>query len=78
MISLSIKVDVPDLSRVWRELPCPNCSITTRVQFKDILGGKVVVCKGCKSNIRLVDSQNSVKRSLRRLQNQIESLGLKN
>ena len=75
MFDLKVTVTMPDLSRRWLDVPCPRCSVATPVQFRDIELRRVIVCRGCKSNIRLVDQWDSFYRMRRKLEDMIRNMG---
>lgn len=57
------------------EFQCPSCDFYNKIQLKQIRLRDVVICRGCKSNIRLDDQMNETKkaiRSIRRAMNELE------
>lgn len=57
------------------DFQCPNCDFYNTVQIKQARLRDVVICRGCKSNIRLDDQMNETRkavRSTRRAMNALE------
>ena len=57
-------------------LPCPNCEFYNEINLKQVRLRDVIICRGCKSNIRLDDQMNETKkaiRSIKRAMNELES-----
>lgn len=47
------------------DIPCPKCHFKNSVSLKQIGLEDVVICRGCKRNIRLEDHLNSIRKSIR-------------
>ena len=57
------------------EFQCPGCNFYNSIQLKQARLRDVVICRGCKSNIRLDDQMNETKKavcSIRRAMNKLE------
>lgn len=57
------------------EFQCPSCKFYNNIQLKQVRLRDVIICRGCKSNIRLDDLMNETKkaiRSIRRAMNEFE------
>ena len=64
-----------NLDKYEIEFQCPNCNFYNSIQLKQARLRDVVICRGCKSNIRLDDQMNETKkaiRSIRRAMNELE------
>jgi len=78
-ISARVEGDI-DIDGVEVEVECPQCRFVNPVWIKQIRLRDVVICRGCKCNLRLEDQMNtfrkareSVHRQMRELQRTIES-----
>jgi hypothetical protein len=49
-----------DLDKLEIEIPCPRCGFYEPVTIKQVRLDDVVICRGCKSNLRLVDQMHQV------------------
>jgi hypothetical protein len=58
----------PDLDRHWIEVDCPRCRLATPVTLRDVRSCGVVICRGCKADIRLSDHLGEYHRIRRRLE----------
>lgn len=70
-MGLAIKVSIPDLSRHWLSVSCPQCRLEARVQFRDVEFKRSIVCRGCKSNLKLFDAWDSFRKTRLQLERQI-------
>lgn len=68
-----------DIDHLSSEFECPTCSFFNSATMKQIRLNDVMICRGCKTNIQLIDQMNSmrkarqyVRRSMKRLQNRID------
>ncbi len=57
-----------DLDKVEVETDCPRCGFHNPVFLKQARLRDVVICRGCKSNIRLDDYMNTVRKGRQSLQ----------
>lgn len=55
MFSVRVTGTFPDLDRHWIEVDCPHCRLATPASLRDVRLGNVIICRGCKANIFLVD-----------------------
>jgi hypothetical protein len=67
-IRVSGSFKLPDLDRRWIDVDCPTCRLATPATLRDVRLGAVVICRGCKLNIRLVDHLGQYQRMRRRLE----------
>ena len=74
MLELSIHIDVPDFSKHSLEVPCPRCNLATPTTLGAISRGELMICRGCKSNIRLIDHVGELERFVRRLRRQLRKM----
>jgi hypothetical protein len=70
MVSLHVtgSFSLPDLDRRWIDVDCPSCRLATPVTLRDVRLGSVVICRGCKANVRLIDHLGEYHRVRRRLE----------
>jgi hypothetical protein len=73
-----------DIDRFEVEIDCPGCGFANPIWLGQARLRDVVICRGCKSNIQLEDSMNtvckvrqSIRRSMRELQDVIGRLNRK-
>ena len=52
-----------DLDPITIELCCPRCGFFSDVTIKEIRLGGIIVCRGCKGNLRLVDYMGEVNKA---------------
>ena len=77
MMPLSIRMSgsVPELDRKWFAVDCPVCRLATPAQLGDVRHRRIIICRGCKSNIRLVDGLGSYARARQRIRSMLRRLG---
>lgn len=66
---------INDVNKHEVDFQCPNCNFYNSIQIKQACLRDVVICRGCKSNIRLDDQMNETRkavRSIRRAMNALE------
>ena len=56
-----------DLDKFEIEVPCPGCGFYEPVTLKQIRLDDVVICRGCKANLRLIDQMHQVANARRQL-----------
>lgn len=56
------------------DIACPRCSFFTSVSLKQVRIGDVIICRGCKNNIQLIDHQMSTQKGLREIQRSLNRL----
>jgi hypothetical protein len=64
-----------NLDRVKLAIPCPRCGFHNSILYRDARLRDVIICRGCKANIRLDDNMNEcrkARRSVRAAFNEIE------
>lgn len=66
--------DQMDLKRFHIEFPCPNCGFYNRATLGQVMTRDVLICRGCKSNVRLEDHMNSARASVSRANKALERL----
>lgn len=71
-----------DLDRFQLDVACPNCRFYNRIFYRDARLRDVLICRGCKANIRLDDHMNEgrkaraqVARAVRELEDTLKGLG---
>jgi hypothetical protein len=63
-----------DLDQCEIEVSCPTCGFYEPVTLKQIRLGDVVVCRGCKSNMRLIDHMHEVAKARKAIRRQLDAL----
>ena len=48
------------LDNIHMEFKCPKCEFTLIFRGHELRRGVTIICRGCKSNIKLVDSNNAM------------------
>lgn len=56
------------------DAPCPRCGFANSVLIKQVRLRDVVICRGCKANIRLEDHMNQVRIAERKIRRSLEQL----
>lgn len=69
-VSASLEGDI-DLDAVEVEVDCPVCNFANPIWLKQARLRDVIICRGCKSNIQLDDSMNSVRKAMKDLRRQM-------
>jgi hypothetical protein len=63
-----------DLDRMTFFVECPKCEFTIRILYRDARLRDVLICRGCKANVRLDDSMNQCRNARRQFNNAIREL----
>ncbi len=70
-----------NLDKFEVEVDCPRCQFANPIWLKQARFRDVIICRGCKANIQLEDSMNTVRKGVRsvhqaldQLHHQIESI----
>jgi hypothetical protein len=63
-----------NLSRHRVNLTCPSCKFINPVTLKQVKVRDVIICRGCKSNIQLLDHLNLVRKSLKSFRREMDAL----
>jgi hypothetical protein len=64
-----------DLDRVVFTFTCPECRFVNSATVRQVRIASRVICRGCKKELCLVDGSASFKKSRRRVNEGIASLG---
>ena len=75
MVTLSIKVSIPDFDRIPIEVPCPLCGLHTWVTLGAIRRRDFAICRGCHANIMLIDHLGGFQRFVRDTEHTLNSIG---
>lgn len=62
-----------DLDRIEIEVCCPRCHFYGPANLKQVRLGDIVICRGCKANISLVDYMHEVANARERLATALRS-----
>lgn len=63
-----------DLDMIEIEIQCPECNFYNYIFIKQARLRDVVICRGCKSNIQLDDQMNSVRKTVRDINQALSDL----
>jgi hypothetical protein len=56
------------------EVDCPHCNFANPIWLRQARLRAVVICRGCKGNIQLDDSMNSVRKAYRSIRRGMDDL----
>ena len=56
------------------EIPCPSCGFLNSVTLLQVRVQGVVICRGCKGNLRLQDQMYSTRKAIRSLRRAVSQL----
>jgi len=74
-IGLNIEIDGDmNIDSCELEIECPQCSFYNPIWIKQARLRDTIICRGCKSNIRLDDSMNTVRKAHRRILEQFNKI----
>jgi hypothetical protein len=62
------------LDRAALEAPCPRCGFFNRFHFRQVRLQDVIICRGCKCNIRLDDDMNQCRNASRTVEDSVRQL----
>lgn len=63
-----------DLDPISVDLVCPRCNFYNPATIKQIRLNDVIICRGCKANIQLVDQMGEVGKAQRQIQESFAKL----
>lgn len=66
--------DLLNIDRISVNINCPRCDFYNKVTFKQVRIRGVIICRGCKSNIQLVDHMNTVRKSVSSIRRSLSKL----
>ena len=52
-----------NLDRAELDMPCPRCRFENRIFYRQARLRDVIICRGCKANIRLDDHMNECRKA---------------
>lgn len=56
------------------EAPCPRCGFYNRFSFRQARLQDVIICRGCKCNIRLEDHMSQCRQAARKVEESVREL----
>ena len=56
------------------EFNCPECDFISQATIKQVKVQDVIICRGCKSNINLIDNLGSAKKAIHSITKAIDGL----
>lgn len=63
-----------DIEKIILEIQCPNCHFYNPIFFKQAKLRDVIICRGCKINIRLDDQMNECQKACRSISKAMKEL----
>ncbi len=63
-----------DISRHPIDIQCEKCNFKNTVTLKQAKANTIIICRGCKVNIQLIDHMYSVRKSIKSINREISSL----
>jgi hypothetical protein len=72
-IDMKLEGDI-NLDTFEVEVDCPRCNFANPIWLRQARLRDVVICRGCKANIQLDDSMNSVRKAYRSIRRAMEDL----
>ncbi len=63
-----------DLDKLEIDFKCPKCDFYNKAYIKQVRLRDVVICRGCKTNIRLDDQMNQAKKAVRDINRSMREL----
>lgn len=63
-----------DLDKVSLDLECPECQFSNPFFYRQARLRTVIICRGCKSNIRLDDQMNTCRKARVQVQRVMDEL----
>ncbi len=75
MLKLEMKLEGDiNMDKFEVEVDCPRCSFGNPIWLKQARLRDVVICRGCKANIQLDDSMNTVRKAYRSIRRAMQDL----
>jgi Zn finger protein HypA/HybF involved in hydrogenase expression len=63
-----------DISNHPITIECPNCHFKIDVLLKQVIAEEIIICPGCRNNIKLVDEGGSTRRANQEIKSAIRKL----
>jgi hypothetical protein len=63
-----------DLDKAELDIVCPVCGFGTAVTLKEIQLESVLICRGCKSGIKLVDQMGELSKAVQEIEASLSDL----
>jgi len=63
-----------DLDKFSFDISCPQCRFSLSVRYRDARLRDVLICRGCKANIRLDDNMNQCRKARRQFCQALDNL----
>lgn len=63
-----------NLDKVALEIPCPSCRFENSIFYRQARLRDVLICRGCKANIRLDDRMNECRKARYQVSRAIQEL----
>jgi peptide subunit release factor 1 (eRF1) len=62
------------LDKTTIDIHCPQCDFINEVTLGQIRLQEITICRGCKANIELIDSNNSVRKAKETIEKQLKQI----
>jgi hypothetical protein len=63
-----------DLDRHIIEIECPKCNFYNKIFLRQVRIRSVIICRGCKINIRLEDYMNEYRKAKRKIERSFQEI----
>jgi len=63
-----------NLDKIEVKVNCPRCQFSNPIWLKQARLRDVIICRGCKANIQLDDSMNTVRKGIRSFHRALDQL----
>jgi len=63
-----------NLDNVCFEIECETCKFSNSVTVRDLKSERVIICRGCLANIRLIDHERNSEKTERQLNSVLREL----
>ena len=72
-IEMNLEGDI-NIDKFVVEVNCPRCNFANPIWLRQARLRDVVICRGCKANIQLDDSMNTVRKAYRSIRRSMQDL----
>lgn len=63
-----------DIDKMQVDINCPKCDFINEVLLEQVRLQDIIICRGCKRNIQLIDSYNTFRKTKKRIEKKISKL----
>ena len=72
-VEMKLEGDI-NLDKFEIEVDCPRCNFANPIWLRQARLRDVLICRGCKANVQLDDSMNSVRKAYRSIRRAMDDL----